>query len=668
MSKVIDDALAAGREAAARNAWREALDLLTEAQASGAQLLPEDLDSLGEAAWWSGRLEESLDARERAHAAYVQAGRRIQAAVVALKLCFDYFSKLAQSTAVAWLNRAERLLAGQPESVAHGHLAFAFAHAALVLGDPDGAYEQGSKALDIGVRMGDLDLQALGLMQQGRALIAKGEVSQGLALVDEATVAAVSGGLAPYSTGTIYCLSVMACNDLGEYRRADEWSQAAYRWCERQANASGFPGSCRIHRAEILRLRGAWVEAEQEARRATAELQNFNLSVAGQGFYEIGEIRLRMGDIPGAEQVFRQAHEFGKEPQPGLALLRLAEGKAQAALALLRNALEDQANLPAQPAGGSPSMRLRRGRILGPMVEVALAAGDLSTARSASEELQVIADDYKTAALLASAAFAGGSLKLAEKDPSNALQMLRQSRDLWLQANSPYEVGRVRLLLAAAYRALGDEEAAILEAQTARSVFEQLGAVFELRRADEMLGADAVADLRRLPRTGPRFTKTFMFTDMVKSTNLIEVIGDEGWESLLRWHDETLRSLFSKYDGEEINKVGDGFLVAFEQPNAAVECAVAIQRKLSDHRKTHGFAPHIRIGIHKTEATRRGRDYLGKGIHQAARIGAMAEAGEIVISAETLDRQPARFPLSEPRAVELKGISRRVEVVTLDWR
>ncbi len=218
------------------------------------------------------------------------------------------------------------------------------------------------------------------------------------------------------------------------------------------------------------------------------------------------------------------------------------------------------------------------------------------------------------------------------------------------------------MLLADAYRAEGDAESATLELRAARSVFERLGATPDARRAAELLGDGASQ------KATPRAVKTFMFTDIVKSTNLVEAIGDEAWEDLLHWHDQTLRSLFGEHEGEEVKHAGDGFFVAFQDAVAAVECAAAIQRTLADHRREHGFAVQIRIGLHSAEATRRGRDYGGKGVHEAARIAALAEGGEILSSQATLAGDAVRYSLSEPRLVSLKGISEPVPVVAIEWR
>jgi class 3 adenylate cyclase len=653
MSQLIEDSpLQAGREAAARHAWRDALELLKQADAS-AELSADDLVMLGEAAWWLGRLEDSISARERAYAAYRTEGNNRQAAVMAITLANDYFGKLAHSIGAGWFNKAERLLQDEPECAERGWLSMMHAFSSLHIRDNESALAAADETLEIGTKFGDRDLQAFGLLFKGRALVGLGQVDEGLALLDEATVAAVSGELRPFSTGMIYCVAISTTSELADYSRAGEWTEASNRWCERQSIA-GFPGICRVHRAEIMRLRGAWAEAEQEARRALTELKSFNLSFAADGFYELGEVRLRMGDLAGAEDAFRQAHELGREPQPGLSLLRLAEGKVEAAHSSIRRALQD------------PSVdRLQLMRLLPAQVEIALSGGELDTARAAVEEMEQINTVYDSKVLLASTLCARGTLQLAEGDAAGAITSIRQSWRLWKNEDLPYEAARARLLLGLALRADGDEDAAEMELSAAKHTFERLGAVLDFRRAMELLGQDIPEGIPKASVPVERVIKTFMFTDIVGSTDLAGAMGDEAWGNVLAWHDDTMRKLFMVHCGEEVKQVGDGFFVAFDDPNEAIECAVDIQQRFAAHRKDAGFAPQVRIGLHRAEATRKGRDYEGRGVHEAARIGGLAQTGGILASSEVIAPAQVRFPVSESRSVELKGIPEPVEVVSI---
>ena len=654
MSQVLEESpLQAGRDAIARHAWREAFEFFTTADAAQA-LGADDLVSLAEAAWWTGRLEQCMAARERAYSAYLDAGEPRQAAAIALEVSHDYFSKHAHSIAAGWFNRAERLLEDEEDCAEQGYLARSHGLGMMSAGDFDGAIAAAERTLEIGMRFGDRDLQAFGLLIKGYSLVQKGEVTTGLALLDEATVAAVSGEIGPLASGIVYCIAISATAQLADYQRAGEWTEASKRWCERQSIA-GFPGICRVHRAEIIRLRGSWAEAEQEARRAVSELQNFNLDFAAFGFYELGEIRFRMGDLEEARDAFRQAHELGHSPHPGLSLLYLAEGKVDAASEAIKRALEE------------PSLdRLSRCRLLPAQVTIAIAAGDLETARTATAEAEAIAAEFESAVLSAAAMLARAELQLAEGDAAAATQNCRTSWRAWKKADLPYEAAHARMVLGVALLADGDAEGAELELRAARKTFEKLGAVIDLRRAMELLGEDVSEALPKAAMPGQRVLKTFMFTDIVSSTNLVEAIGDDAWEGVLAWHDQALRGLFTDHCGEEVKHVGDGFFVAFDNSFDAVECAVGIQRGLAEHRVSHGFAPQVRIGLHSVEAIRKGQDYAGKGVHEAARIGALAGAGEILASQEVIMAARARFPVSEPRMMQLKGVSEPVAVASVD--
>ena len=639
----------AANAAFARHAWGEAYERFAEAD-KAARLMPADLESYAEAAWWSGNLNEAISLAERVYAAYVSAGERRRAARVAISLVQDNHMKQAEAVAGAWIARAERLLENDHESAEYAALRVM---RGLFASDLDTALSEARAAREIAERVGDRDVQALALMQEGAVLVAKGDVREGMGLIDEATIAAVAGELSLKATGVIYCGTISACRDIADFRRASEWTEAAIRWCERQA-VRGFPGICRVHRAEILELRGALARAEQEARLAHDELTRFDLRlILGDSFYEIGSIRLRMGDLPAAEDAFRQAYEIGRMPEPGMSLIRVAQGNAAGANASLRRALAD---VHARPA---------RARLLPAQVEVAIAAGDLATAREAAAELDEVAHSFGTSALLASAQHARGALAVAEGDPPAAEHALRSALELWQKLDAPYEAAQTRVLLARAARAAGDEERARLEFGAAKAIFERIGA-----RRDARIIATDIGEQPEgaAPSETARVTRTFLFTDIVDSTKLIGVIGDEAWQDVIRWHDDALRAIIAEHGGEEIRHQGDGLVVSFDDPARALEAAIAIQRRLAEHRRTHGFAPAVRIGVHQTEATPRGLDYSGVGVHEAARVGALAGAGEIVVTRSTIDESKRTFTTTGARTVELKGIAEPVEVLSVSWR
>jgi class 3 adenylate cyclase len=644
MSQVVDS-LNAAREATARHAWREAHEAF--ASVDRRDLRPADLESFADAAWWQGRLDEAIKLREDAYAGFAAAGERHSAARLALTLSWDHSGRGAFSVSHGWFANAGRLLEGQPESVEHGFLALTRAiNAMYAEGNLSDAIADFERAYELGQRFGDRDTQVLALVGKGRALVKMGEVEQGLALLDEATAAAVCGELRPYSTGLVYCITISSCQELGDYRRAAEWTEAANRWCDR-LEVTGFPGACRIHRAEIMRLRGDLLGAEKQAVAACEELHDFERSVTAGGYYEIGEIRRRLGDFAAAEEAYRRANELGRDPQPGLALLRLAEGKVDGAVAGITRALQDLQD---------PLSRLRR---LPAQVEIAIAAADLKTARAAADEFERIVDAYKigghrTPAFDATSQLASGQIKLAEGDTEGAARCLQRSRDGWQRVGAPYETAQARMLLGIAFRRQGDEHAATAELEAAAAVFERLGARLDEERVKELLGR---LETRR----------TFLFTDIVDSTKLLETLGAEKWKRLLTRHDQLVRERIVETGGEVIKQTGDGFFASFGNPKAAIAAAVAIQRALDDEI----VAPDVRIGAHTGGAFLTDADfsdYGGQGVHTAARIGAAARPGEILVSRETLDGVGTAFRLSDPRSETLKGFEQPVDVVSVDWR
>ncbi|HEX2152493.1 MAG TPA: adenylate/guanylate cyclase domain-containing protein [Acidimicrobiia bacterium] len=642
------DLLSEAHRALADHAWPEALRLLQEADREKPLSGP-DLEKLAEAAFFNGQGNLVIEAKERAFKADLAAGDRARAAALAVDLCREYLYTGRGSIGSAWLRRAERLLEDEPEGYAHGYLALAHAQRALQAGEVDEALELGEKAVRLGSRYNDADLEAHALASLGTTKISTGSVREGLELLEEATVAAANGELSPFTTGVTYCQMISVCRDLSDYARAGQWTEATTRWCDEQS-ISGFPGVCRVHRAEVVAVNGGWEQAEKELEKAAAELEAYNATPPrADAFFALAHIRYRRGDYDRAEEALRQAHALGKSPQPILALIRLAQGQARSALSAITAALEEQT-----------WDQWARIRLLPAQVEIAIAAGELDIARSAAEELEHLAATYDAPAVQAESDAAWGRLLLAEGDPLGASRRLRQAIEKWGSFYAPYEVGVARTLLAAALRALHDEDAADLELSAAYTELERLGATpaaeavrKEIERAEDR-------------RTGPTQTrKTFMFTDIVGSTNLAELLGDKAWDQLLRWHDEALRAEFARHGGEVVNSTGDGFFVAFDTARQAVDCARAVQRLLEDHRRGTGFAPMVRIGLHAAEANRHGADYTGVGVHVAARVAALAGGGEIVASVETLTE--AGSEVAESRPASLKGVKEPVEVAHVDW-
>jgi class 3 adenylate cyclase len=335
-----------------------------------------------------------------------------------------------------------------------------------------------------------------------------------------------------------------------------------------------------------------------------------------------------------------------------MSLLRLAQGDASGAYLSIKRALADV-----------ESRTFIQAKLLPAAIEIGLAAGDLDSVAQHVAQLEQIAGSFGTTAVTAAADYARGLYLLARGDAATAMSRLRHAIELWREIGAPYETARALTTLGEALRADGDENTARLEFESAKAAFERLGALLDAKRVGQLLGEEqGIA-----ARAGERVRRTFVFTDIVGSTPLVEALGDDAWQELIRWHDQSLRAIFNRYGGAEVRQTGDGFFVAFEDAAAAIEAAVAVQRSLAEQRRSQGFAPQVRIGLHEAEASTRAVDFAGRGVHEAARIGSLAGGGQILASVNTVQSAASRFPLSAPRSVTLKGVSQPVDVVTIEW-
>jgi class 3 adenylate cyclase len=658
-----DSPVRAGLAALGRHQWRTAFDLLSMADANE-RLKPDELEYLAEAAWWTGQLPIAIEVRERAYAAALKAGEVQTAVRLAINLARDNAFRLATPVAQAWLKRAEGMLEGLEENIGHGWLAATKAILSSISGDSKESLAQATRAMEIGKRLRQRELEVFGMAVTAAGLLARGDVDEGLALADEATFAALTEELEPATAGGIFCAAIESCAAIGDVKRALEWTEAQDRWCRREG-INGFPGMCRLFRSDVKRLHGAWPEAEAEARQASAELQGFLPGAAGVALYQIGEIRLRRGDLPGAEEALLGAHALGQYTEPMLALLQLAQGKTELAVDSILRLPDAHARVSWRTPTDSPMFQLR---LLPAKAEILLAAGDVAGARAAADELTKVADRFGSVAARASAASSAGAVSLAESDPASAATSLQEAVALWTEVEAPFEVARARLYLTDAYRGLDQPERAAIEARTARDAFERLGAALDLRRAqaavDQLAGG---AGDTPLGMTTARIQRVLMFTDIVDSTKLAEALGDEAWDGIIRAHDRTVRAAVAEQGGEEVKATGDGFFLAFTDTDLAIEAAVAIQRRLAEQRR-QGFVPQIRIGMHGAEVNRVGLDYMGSGVNLAARIGTAGDGGEILVSAVTLASARHSFMEAGRRTLELKGIAEPVEVVSVAWQ
>jgi len=463
------------RAAADGESWADAYASFAAVEPS--ELTPVDWEHFADAAWWLGRIDESITARNKAYAGYVEAGEERRAGWMAGRLCIDHFLRDEQSIGSGWLARAQRHAKQLPDCVELGFIVLLESTMSRWSDDPASATVLAERATEIGRQFGDRDLLAMAIHAQGMILIDEGRVVEGVALLDEAMTSVVAREVSDYFTGAIYCDVISACLELADVRRASEWGEAAQSWAESISPDSPYPGMCRINRAQIASLRGAWSEAEAEASRAVEELMSFSPPAAAQALYEMGDVRRRRGDLAGAEEAFERAHELGFEPQPGLALLRLTQGKVETAVAALRAAVM-----------GAAGNRLRRARLQWALAEAALAAGDVDTANAAADELDAIAAGYNAVVLAASAVTVRGSVQLAQGDLPGALVSLRRASTLWQELRLPYEAASTRMLYGLALRAAGDEDDARLELRAALAAFERLGAAGDAAKVSDLLG------------------------------------------------------------------------------------------------------------------------------------------------------------------------------------
>ena len=484
------------REAAERGEWQHAHDLLVEADAC-TPLSGPDLPLLADVGYAAGRLDVTIDAWERAHAQSVRAGDHLSAAGAAVRVALHLLLDTALVAPVrGWIRRAERLLEGEDETPVHAWLAVVRNYERLLSGDFPSARQWARRAIEVGTRC-DPAAAAIGRVAEARSLVLDGEVQQGLGLLNEAAVAAVSGELDPLSTGIVYCEVVCALQALAQYDLAEEWTAAMEQWRHGQPVGS-IHGRCRVHRAEILRLRGSCREAEKEALLACEELRPYLRREFGWPLTELGRIRLRRGDIQGAEEAFLAAHELGWDPQPGLALVHLAKGDVALAAQSVRDALERPLNVPSKEL--PPNTELRRAPLLEAQVETEIAAGDVGMARAAADQLSRIAALFESKALFASAALARGRVGLAEGDTAGARRDFEEAAHLWNGVGAPYETALARMGLGHAHRAGGNEERAVLEFQAARSGFERVGAVEKAAEAVRACGDAGRDDLHQRAR------------------------------------------------------------------------------------------------------------------------------------------------------------------------
>jgi DNA-binding CsgD family transcriptional regulator len=470
------DALDQGRRSFQGQAWADAYAQLSAADGQ-VPLGPEDLERLATAAYLVGRDDAGAAVGARAHQEFLSRGEVERAVRCAFWLAFAFLEQGDQARGGGWLARARRLLDdGRLDCVEQGYLLFPGALQALVEGDAEAAGAGFGEVARIGDRFGDPDLVALSRLGLGGVRLADGATTEGVALLDEAMVAVEAGEVSPLVAGIVYCAVIESCQEIYDLRRAQQWTASLTRWCAAQPDLVPYRGQCLVHRAEIMALHGAWPDAMVEARRAAERLSAPPRPAAGLAFYQQGELHRLRGELTRAEEAYRQASQWGREPQPGLALLRLAQGQVDTAAAAIRRVVDEAADFTS------------RSRLLPAQVEILLAAGDVPGAGAAAAELTRLADGLGAPFLTAVAAHAQGAVLLAEGDPRAALAALRGAWLAWRDLEVPYQAARVRVLIGLACRELGDRDGAEMELDAARWVFRQLGAAPDLAQMEALSG------------------------------------------------------------------------------------------------------------------------------------------------------------------------------------
>jgi DNA-binding NarL/FixJ family response regulator len=475
----MSDGVDRGRDAFDRHAWRGAYEHLSAA-ARDEPLEVEDLERLASAAYLAGYGEESSDVWSQAHKECARIGELARAARCAFWLAFRLLNNGELARGGGWVDRAQRLLDDRKlDCVEQGYLRYAASLRAVFSGDVATALAGFGEAVAIGDRYRDTELTTLARIGQGRCLIYVGEVDSGVALLDEAMVAVGASEVSPIAMGDAYCTVIEGCHELFDFRRAREWTAALSQWCEAQPELVLYRGECLVHRAEIMQLQGAWTDALEELELSLGRLAaSTSQRILGAASYLRGDLHRLRGEFTEAERSYRVAHEAGREPQPGIALLRMAQGRIEVADATIRRAL------------GEAEDPITRAWILGPFVEIVVAAGDVEAARVAADELAALAAELNQPFLRALAAHMTGVVLLAEGDPPAALVSLRRAWTAWRDLDAPHEAARARVVIALACRALGDDDGAEMELDAARQVFAALGAAPDLTWADSLSTPD----------------------------------------------------------------------------------------------------------------------------------------------------------------------------------
>jgi ATP/maltotriose-dependent transcriptional regulator MalT len=519
----IVDKLIQGREAFRRHEWLAARDRLSARDLT--TLAPADLHALSTAAYLVGDADTCVRGWQRAFQVHHDDGDHLAAARDALWLTFALTRVGNEAAAKGWQARAARLLESEPDDVAErGFLQMNQMFEQVFSGRFEEAFQLATDVAESGRRHRRPDLIAVGLMCQGRITMYSGRVPEALALLDEAMALVAAGEVSPILAGTAYCTMVEACQEIDDYRRMTDWTRMLTHWCDQQPDLVAFTGQCAVHRAQIMRVQGAWSDALEELELALAryESQDF-VSAIGEVHNERGEVLRLQGELEASAAAYEAAADVGHDPQPGQLLLWLSLGRIDAAVATARR-LVDETPDP-----------VHRSRVLSAVSEVLIAAGDLDGAAAAADELDQIATAFGSAALSAAAGYARGSVALARSDPAEAISHLRQAWRTWLDLGARYHAAWARARIGQAFRAMGDEDSARAELVVARRTFEELGAAPAQGEVERLLGGGRpdgltareleVLRLVAAGRTNPQIAAELFLSEKTVARHLSNIFG-----------------------------------------------------------------------------------------------------------------------------------------------
>ncbi|HEX6758874.1 MAG TPA: LuxR C-terminal-related transcriptional regulator [Propionibacteriaceae bacterium] len=458
------------RASFAQRLWGDAYAQFVTAEAA-TPLGLDDLEKLALAAYLTGHEQESMIAWTRAHREAIRRDDPQRAARNAFLIGSGLMFRGETAPGLGWFARGGRVLEGCGECAEQAWPRIWNAFAQMWGGDAEGAQPTFAESAMIGQRFNDADLLTMSHLGQGMCLVMQGQGRDGIAVLDEIMVGVTSGEVSPMYAGIAYCTVIAGCSEVFDLRRAREWTAALSRWCDSQPDLVPYRGNCLVHRCELMQLEGAWTDAMEAARQACDQLSApVRWDTLGSAYYQRGVLHRLRGEFAEAEESYRRASESGHQPEPGMPLLRLTQGRSDVAAAVLRRALEETQEPPA------------RARLLPAQVEIMIASGDVVSARAAADELGQIAEFLDAAYLRAVAASAAGAVLFAEGDARSALPKLRAAGSAWRGLDAPYEVARVQVLIGLACSALDDPETSAMELESARKVFEQLGAKPDIER------------------------------------------------------------------------------------------------------------------------------------------------------------------------------------------